>query len=47
MEKRLYKKIIPIFFYIGVNTIGIPDLFRINLIEFRKELNVLQRYSYN
>ena len=47
MEKRIYKKTIPIFFYIGVNVIGIPDLFRINLIEFRKELNVLQRYSYN
>lgn len=47
MEKRIYKRIIPVFFYVGVNVVGIPDLFRLNLKEFRKELNVKQRYSYN
>jgi hypothetical protein len=47
MEKRIYKRFITVFFYIGVNIVGIPDLFRLELKDFRKELNIKQRYSYN
>lgn len=47
LNKRKIKKVLLICsFRIGVNVIGIPEIYNHLKTEYIKERNVLQRYSY-
>lgn len=47
MIKRTVKNIIVLCsFNIGVNVIGIPDIFTHSYVKIKKELNIRQRYTY-